>query len=90
MNFIFKSLSILSLNVRGICDIVKRKALFLFCKGSDVDIILLQKIHSSELDAKFWINQWGNLIYLSHRSIHSADYSLKKIQWKVLEVSKSD
>lgn len=62
MDFVFKSLSILSLNVRGMRDIVKRKALFLFCKRSEVDIVLLQETHSTELDVKLWRSQWGNTV----------------------------
>ncbi len=65
----------MSLNVRGIRDLLKRKATFLFCKNSEADLILLQETHSSESDIKFWKGQWGNKIYCSHGTNHSAGVS---------------
>lgn len=72
MDFKFNSLSIASLNVRGVRDITKRKALFLFFKRSDADFIFCQETHSTDLDEKFWKAQWGNSIYFSHGYSHSA------------------
>lgn len=74
IDFKFNSFSVIYLNVRGLRDAVKRKAVFfLFCKSSESDIILLQETHSCEMDVKFWRNQWGNIIYCSHHgSSHSA------------------
>ena len=68
----FKALNVMSLNTRGIRDITKRKALFLHCKHSNSDIILLQETHSCESDMKFWKSQWGHSLYPSHGSNHSA------------------
>lgn len=88
MDFKFSSFSIMSLNVRGMRDVVKRKAIFLFCKSCETDLIFLQETHSCELDVKFWKNQWGNLIYYSHGSNHSAGLSilLHKFKGQILEV----
>lgn len=72
MDFTFRSLSVLSLNVRGLRDVVKRKAIFLFCKRSDADLIFLQETHSEGADMTFWKTQWGNMIFASHGSSHSA------------------
>ncbi len=58
------SISLASLNVRGLKDLVKRKALFLFCKGRKPHCLLLQETHSSEVDTKFWANQWVIEYYL--------------------------
>lgn len=38
------------LNVRGLKDIVKRKTLFLFCKGQKVHCWFWQETHSSDED----------------------------------------
>ena len=82
----------MSLNVRGIRDAVKRKAMFLFCKRSEADLIPLQETHSSESDIKFWKGQWGNGIYCSHGTNHSAGVSvfLHTFRGDILEVVSSD
>lgn len=92
MEFKFNSFSVVSLNVRGLRDAVKRKAVFLFCKSSESDIILLQETHSCEMDVKFWKNQWGNTIYCSHGSNHSAGVLilLHKFKGQILGVRSSD
>lgn len=64
--------SLLSLNVRGIQNKVKRKAMFLFCKGTGSHCIFLQETHSIVADATFWSSQWGDKVLLSHGSSHSA------------------
>lgn len=61
----FNSLSTISLNSRGLRDLTKRKALFLYCRRINADLILLQETHSCESDVRFWA-------YFSHRSNHSA------------------
>ena len=85
-------LTLMSLNVRGIRDAVKRKAMFLFCKRSEADLIPLQETHSSESDIKFWKGQWGNGIYCSHGTNHSAGVSvfLHTFRGDILEVVSSD
>ncbi len=72
MDFKFYSLSIASLNVRGIRENTKRNALFLYFKRSDADIIVCQETHSTDLDVKFWKSQRGNFIYFGHGTSHSA------------------
>ena len=65
-----------TLNVRGLKDLVKRKALFLFCKGRKTQCILLQETHSSDSDVKFWTNQWGDRILFSHGTNKSAGVAI--------------
>lgn len=60
------------LNVRGIQDKVKRKVMFLFCKGTGSHFIFLQETHSTINDVVFWSNQWGDKVIFSHGSSHSA------------------
>ena len=66
----------MSLYVRGIRDLLKRKATFLFCTNSEADFIFLQETHSSNLDVKFWKGQWGNKIYRSHGTNRSVGVSI--------------
>ncbi len=64
--------SLMSLNVRGIQNKVKRKAMFLFCKSNGSHCIVLQETHSVLTDTAFWSSQWGDKMLLSHGSSHSA------------------
>lgn len=63
--------SCFSLNVRGIRDLTKRKALFLFCNSNRRDVYFLQETHSSVNDESFWSSQWGGKVLFSHGSTHS-------------------
>lgn len=61
-----------SLNVRGLKNNIKRKAIFLFCKEVKANFVLLQETHSNKDDEKFWKQQWGDNILYSHGTSHSA------------------
>lgn len=65
-------LSFISLNTRGLRDNVKRKAIFLFCKEQKVNCIFLQETHSVKEDSTFWKGQWGDTLFFSHGTSHSA------------------
>lgn len=65
-------LSFISLNTRGLKDNIKRKAIFLFCKEQKANCVFLQETHSVEADTKFWKLQWGDSIFFSHGTSHSA------------------
>lgn len=65
-----------SLNVRGLKEIVKRKALFLYCKGRKSNCVFLQETHSSDSDTTFWTNQWGDEILFSHGSSRSGGVAI--------------
>uniref|UniRef100_A0A3Q2QH20 exodeoxyribonuclease III n=1 Tax=Fundulus heteroclitus TaxID=8078 RepID=A0A3Q2QH20_FUNHE len=66
------SLSFVSINVRGLKNIVKRKAFFLFCKEQQANFFFLQETHSETTDGKFWKQQWGDEILFSHGTSPSA------------------
>jgi len=60
-------LSFCSLNARGLKDNVKRKGIFLFCKGQKKShFVFLQETHSTVEDVSFWKLQWGETILFSH------------------------
>ena len=59
------SLSILSLNVRGLRNNLKRRAIFNFCRDR-ANVICLQETHSTEKDELQWALEWGGPIYFSH------------------------
>lgn len=65
-------MSIVSLNARGLRNITKRKALFLFVKQLNTDLSFCQESHSNSNDENFWRSQWGNELWFSHCSERSA------------------
>ncbi len=73
-----------------VCGTVwKEKRFFLFCKRRAADLIFP---HSGETDVRFWRNQWGNSIFFSHGSNHSAGTAiiLHRFKGTVLETLSSD
>lgn len=85
------SVSFVSINVRGLKNIVKRKAFFLFCKEQQANCFFLQETHSGIADEKFWKQQWGDEILFSHGTSYSAGVMVlfNKFPGKVIE-HKSD
>ena len=59
------SLCILSLNVNGIRNYLKRRAIFNYCR-SRAQLICLQETHSCKNDEVGWELEWGNKIYFAH------------------------
>ncbi len=82
------SLSIVSLNNRGLRETFKRKALFLFAKQLKTDFLFFQETHSVVNDVKFWRSQWNNDIWFAHGSERSAGVATLKNNFSgnVLEV----
>lgn len=73
------SLSVVSLNARGLRDNVKRKALFLYVKQLKTDFVFFQEAHSLTKDHNFWRSQWDNDIWLSRGSqVYSRSILFKK------------
>ncbi len=85
--FSFKALNLCSINVRGLRDNTKRKAVFLFSRNCNTDIVFLQETHSDIDDEKFWKSQWGDAMYFSHGSNYSAGVAilLNKFNGDILE-----
>ena len=71
-----------SLNVRGIRDNLKRKAVCLFCKKCKADFYLLQETHALVTDYTFWKQQWGEDIWMSYGSNNSAGVAFLKGKFK--------
>ena len=63
--------SILSLNVWGLRNRVKRNSIFSFLKDKNCQFYFLQEIYSVPDDANTWSNEWGGDIFFSHGSTHS-------------------
>ena len=65
------NLSVMSLNVRGLRNQVKRRSIFRFLKDQNCLFYFLQEIYSKPGDETIWRREWGGDIFFSHGSIHS-------------------
>ena len=63
--------AVLSLNVRGIRDNVKRRSIFSYLKDQNALFYFLQETFSDINDEALWKNEWGGEIIFSHGSHHS-------------------
>ena len=63
--------NVISLNVRGLRNRVKRRSIFCFLKDQNCDAYFLQETYSEPNDENIWKSEWGGDIFFSHGSIHS-------------------
>ena len=62
---------VISLNVRGLGDKKKRKAVFQWLKKHEYDMIYLQETHSNIDIEKEWKQEWDGVLVMSHGSSQS-------------------
>ena len=62
---------LLSLNVRGIRNFEKRKAIFQWISKQNADVIFLQETYSTKEVEQFWRLQWKGEIFFAHGSENS-------------------
>ena len=53
------SLKLVSLNVRGLSNFRKRRAIFTWCRKQKADLIVLQETHSTKADEFKWKKKMG-------------------------------
>ena len=58
-------INIISLNVRGLREATKRRAIFSYYR-TRCNILCLQETHSDEKTIDMWRNEWGGRCYASH------------------------
>ena len=61
-------LKLVSLNVRGLSNFRKRRAIFTWCRKQKADLIFLQETHSTKENEYKWKKEWGSKIIFSHGS----------------------
>ena len=66
-----ENIKIVTLNVRGLRDDMKRRYFFHYFHKIKADIVFLQEVHSTREIAQYWSSQWGSKIYFSHGSANS-------------------
>ena len=64
-------LTLFSVNVRGIRDKIKRKAIFEWLKEKEGKVILLQETYSTPDIEDVWKQDWPGQMFFSHGSNHS-------------------
>lgn len=64
-------LRFISLNVKGISNFKKRRAIFTWCRKRNADITFLQETHSTLQTMLQWKNEWGAKLINSHGSSNS-------------------
>ena len=63
--------NVISLNVRGLRNRLKRRSIFCFLKDQNCDVFFLQETYSEPNDENIWKSEWGGDMFFSHGSIHS-------------------
>ena len=58
------TLNIITANVNGLSDHIKRRKVFQYFREKNFDVILLQETHSTIDNEKFWRSQWGAKLFL--------------------------
>ena len=64
-------LKIISLNVRGLRNQIKRRGIFSYLKNQKATLYCLQEIFPQEKDENIWSEEWGGQILFAHGSEHS-------------------
>ena len=64
------SCNVISLNVRGLRNRVKRRRIFCFLKDQKCDVYFLQETYSEPTGENIWRSEWGGDIFFSHGSLH--------------------
>ena len=67
---------LVSLNVRGISNFLKRRMIFTWCRKQRTDFFFLQETHSKSDTETQWKNEWGGEIILSHGSPNSCGVAI--------------
>ena len=65
------SLKLLSLNVRGLGNFRKHRAIYTWCRKQKADLIFLQETHSTKTTESQWKKEWGSQILFSHASANA-------------------
>jgi exonuclease III len=79
----------ISLNVRGLNNVNKRKAVLRWLEKSNYDIALLQETHSTQEVEKLWHNDWKGPIFFSNGTSNSKGCCIlisNKLDFKPLSV----
>ena len=63
--------NVMTLNVRGLRNPVKRRSISCFLTDQNWEAYLLQETYSELSDESTWRSEWEGVIFFSHGSTHS-------------------
>ena len=69
-------LKLISINVRGLNNVKKRKMVFQYLEKANCDIAFLQETYSSSEEVNRWTQEWGGTGYFVHGSKHSSGVAI--------------
>lgn len=84
---------IITYNVNGIRDHVKRKCIFNHLHHLQANIILLQETHSDKKSKKLWKSEWGSSIIFSHGTSNARGLAMlfkRTSKHKIVKTAKDD
>jgi len=70
------SRKLLSLNVRGLSNYQKKRAIFTWCRKQKADLLFLQGTHSTKSTENQWKKESGSHIIFSHGSANARDFAV--------------
>ena len=83
----------MSLNVQGLGDKIKRTRVFRYLKEKEIDIALLQEVHSIKTKEKIFKSEWRGDIIFSHGESNARGVALlikQNLAVKVMKINKDD
>ena len=83
------SISICSVNVRGLADYKKRKDMFMWLRRQKANIFCLQDTHCDQKKKDMWQNEWGGTCLFSGKSSNSRGVAIlfnNNFQFEINEV----
>ena len=88
-----ESLKIITCNVRGMADIMKRRQIFWYFQRQNVDITMLQETHSTISKETFWKSESGKDIIFDHGTSQARGVCImynKNLKAQVIKIEKSN
>ena len=62
---------IVSLNVRGLRSLTKRRSIMMWLRKQKADIVFLQETYSTKEVENIWRSQWSGPLFFSHGTVHA-------------------
>ena len=85
--------SLISLNVRGLGNCVKRRAIFNWLQNKKPDVVFLQETYTSVLSEQTWNREWSGPVFYSHGSSNSRGCAIlisSNVDFRIKSVTADD
>ena len=71
-----EGVNFVSLNVRGLSNLKKRRSVFTWCKNRKGDIVFIQETHCSKECQNKWKSEWGGKVFFSNGESNARGVSI--------------